>query len=282
MYYLYDYHVHSNHSTDGNNTVFEICQSAIKKGLKEIVITDHFEPSRFNEKYAQYKPYDYWLDVALANELHKKNLKVKLGIELGQPHLFMDSSSALTKLIPYDYVIGSAHKFPSGLDCSEIDYNSYSIEDICQLYIEQIKNLVLNSDFDCVGHIDLIKRYGTKVYNKRVTLMTQQELLSEVFKIIIAKGKGIEINTSGLRQSPKEPLPGIDVLKLYFELGGEILTIGSDAHYAKDVGKDLTSAIKNAEAVGFKYLTIYNNRKPEWIPIAPNKDFSYYRTRNAI
>lgn len=272
MNYLFDYHIHSNFSTDGNDSVFEICKKAIKMGLKEIAITDHFEPTLNNSDYPEYKPYDYWLDIALANEYYKKELKVKLGVELGQPHLFMDTSSALVKQIPYDYVIGSAHKFPDGKDCSEIDYTDYQIDDICEMYLKQLKQLAKDADFDCIGHLDLIKRYCTNIYGNRVTLAIKKELLTEAFKILISRGKGIEINTSGIRQAPKETMPGIDVLKIYKEAGGEILTLGSDSHFAKDVGKGIKKAIDNAREAGFNYLTVFNSRKPEWISINGNKD----------
>lgn len=85
MYYLYDYHTHSNNSTDGNNSVLEMCQSAVSKGLKEIAITDHFEPKKGNEGYREYKPGVYWMDVLKAKEIFKGRLKIKMGVELGQP-----------------------------------------------------------------------------------------------------------------------------------------------------------------------------------------------------
>lgn len=282
MDYLFDYHIHSFHSTDGHDSIFEICKRAIKIGLKEIVITDHFEPTPTNIDYTPYKPYDYWLDVALANEYYKKDLRVKIGVELGQPHLFMASSEALTKSLPYDYVIGSAHKFPTGMDCSEINYMDYSIEDICELYLNQLKELAKTADFDCIGHLDLIKRYCTETYGQRITLAVQRELLSEVFKILIARGKGIEINTSGLRQFPKETMPGVDVLKIYRDLGGEILTLGSDAHFAKDVGKGIKVAVENAKQAGFRYLTLFNSRNPEWININDSKDHIFIENLNII
>jgi histidinol-phosphatase (PHP family) len=106
-----------------------------------------------------------------------------------------------------------------------------------------------------------------KTYNTRITLMVQYELLKEVLKLIISKGKGIEINTSGLRQAPRETMPDVDVLKLYHELGGEILTIGSDAHRPVDVAEGIDTAIENAKQAGFKYLTLYKERKPEWVPV---------------
>lgn len=112
--------------------------------------------------------------------------------------------------------------------------------------------------------------------------MTQQELLKEVFNLLISKGKGIEINTSGLRQSPKETMPGEDVLELYHELGGEILTMGSDSHHALDVSKGLEVALENPQKAGFRYLTLFNKRKPEFIKISHNNDFFYISDRKII
>jgi histidinol phosphate phosphatase HisJ family len=282
MNYLYDYHIHTTHSIDGKNTILEVCKSAVEKGLKEIAITDHFEPKNGDENYAVYKPYDYRLEIEKARVIFQGKLKIKMGVELGQPHLFLNSSQSVVKSIPYDYVIGSAHKLPEGTDFSEINYSRVCLEEICEIYLNQVKKLVSQADFDCVGHIDLIKRYSTDQYRTRVTLITQQELIKEVFKILISKGKGIEINTSGLRQAPKETMPGIDVLKLYRELGGDVLTIGSDAHYAQDVAKGLDIAIESAKQAGFKYLTLFNNRMPEYIRIGHNNDFYYISDKKII
>lgn len=282
MDYLFDYHIHSTHSSDGHNTIFEICNEAVRKGLREIAVTDHFEPTPGNADYSTYKPYSYWIELALAREVFKGKLKIKLGIELGQPHHFLDSSNAIVKQIPYDYVIGSAHKLQSGVDFSEIAYENYALSEITQIYLKEIKELVANADFDCVGHMDLIKRYckafysEKSIHHEKVTLDVQHELLTETLKLIIQKGKGIEINTSGLRQSSQETMPGFDVLKLYKDLGGEILTIGSDAHFAAHVGEGISYAIELARFSGFKYLTVFENRKPEWINISRNEGFYFF------
>jgi histidinol-phosphatase (PHP family) len=158
------------------------------------------------------------------------------------------------------------------MDVSEVDYSKISEEEICSMYLKQLKELVNWNNFDCIGHLDLIKRYSAAVYKKNITLACQYELLKEVLQLVIHCGKGIEINTSGLRQIPKETMPGLDVVKLYKGLGGEILTTGSDAHFAEDVGKGLEEAIDLARAVGFRYITVFNNRKPEWVSITQEKN----------
>lgn len=281
MKYRYDYHIHTIHSGDGKSTLFEVCESAINKGLKEIAITEHFEPISTDKEYKFYKPLVCRDEINEANEIYKGKLKIKMGIELGQPHLFLESSNSILKATALDYVIGSAHKLPGDTDVSQLDYNRISSQDACELYINQITQLVNTADFDCVGHLDLIKRYSTSTYKRRITLMDQYELLKEVLKLIISKGKGIEINTSGLRQAPRETMPGLDVLKLYSDLGGEILTIGSDAHRYVDVGEGIDTAIENAKEAGFKHLTIFKDRKPEWINISEKSDVYYMDSKKA-
>lgn len=274
MNYLMDYHIHSTHSTDAISSIAEIGRSAIDRGIAEIVITDHFEPSNGDELYQIYNQKAYWSEIAKAKQLFKGKLKLKMGVELGQPHIFQAGSKIVMQDFPYDYVIASAHKLPDGRDMSEIDYTSITIEDACEMYLEQINNLIDWQNFDCVGHIDLIKRYSASVYGKNLSLTCQYELLTQVLKKLIGNGKGIEINTSGLRQTPKETLPGLDVLALYQQLGGEILTIGSDAHRAEDVGKGINEAVILAKDAGFRFITSFNKRKPVQIKISDEKAFS--------
>ncbi|MDD4504116.1 MAG: histidinol-phosphatase HisJ family protein [Clostridiaceae bacterium] len=272
MNYLIDYHVHSIYSHDGRNTIMELCQSAVRKGIREIAITDHFEPSIEDECCSFYNQKGYWADITKAKQTFKSKLKIKLGVELGHPHLFPKISNAILEDFPYDYVLGSVHKLPEGIDVSEIDYEKISAEELCSMYLRQIKELIYWNDFECIGHLDLIKRYSSVVYKKNITLACQYEFLKEVLQLAINNGKGIEINTSGLRQTPKETMPGLDVLKLYRDLGGEILTIGSDAHIAEDVGKGLEEAAELARTAGFRFITVFNSRKPEWVSITDEKN----------
>ncbi|KUO70838.1 MAG: histidinol phosphate phosphatase [Clostridia bacterium BRH_c25] len=272
MNYLIDYHMHSTFSSDGHSTIMELCQSAADKGIREIAITDHFEPNTTDEQCLFYNQKGYWSDITKAKRAFKGKLQIKLGVELGQPHLFPETSNAILSDFPYDYVLASAHKLPTGMDVSEIDYTQISEEDVCSMYLGQLKELAKWNNFDCIGHLDLIKRYSAAIYKKNITLTCQYELLKEVLQLVVVNGKGMEINTSGLRQTPREAMPGLDVLKLYRKLGGEILTIGSDAHLAKDVGKGLAEAVELAKEAGFRFVTVFRERKPQWVSIVEEKN----------
>lgn len=269
--YLYDYHMHTNYSLDGNNTIKEICESAIKLNLKEIAITDHFEPTRKNQDYLYYKPEAVLKEILEARNIYGDRIKVKYGVELGQPHIYPQYSENLLEENLYDFVLASVHKMDTDIDFGELKYNNIDVPLYCRKYLSGLKQLVKWNKFDCVAHLDLVKRYGS-IYGVKINLMDYKEELEEIFKILIKNGKGIEINTSGLRQTAKACLPDIDIVSFYRQLGGEIITVGSDAHFSRDVGKGIKEGIEIANNAGFKYITVFTKRKPEWINIDYTKE----------
>ncbi|MDV3429282.1 MAG: histidinol-phosphatase HisJ family protein [Bacillota bacterium] len=269
--YFYDYHVHSNYSSDGSNTIKEVCESAVKSGLNEIAVTDHFEPTSMNQGYEQYTPKTILKDILEARKIYSGRIKIKHGVELGQPHLYPKYSEILLKENPYDFVLASVHKMNNDVDFSELNYHNIDVPLYCMKYLSELKQLAEWNKFDCVGHLDLVKRYGS-LYRIKINLMDYKDELEEIFKILIKNGKGIEINTSGLRQAAKSCLPDLNIVSFYRQLGGEIITVGSDSHYAKDAGKGIYEGIEIAKNAGFKYMTVFSQRKPEFIKIDNNKD----------
>lgn len=275
--YLYDYHMHSLNSSDGKSSIYEMCMSAIASGMKEIAVTDHFEPSLGNEKYSFYKPGDYFLDILKAGFIFNKDIKIKCGVELGQPHLYPEYSEKLVESYPYDYVLASVHKMKDNRDFGEIAYNRENVSSYCIKYLDELAQLAQWNKFDCIGHLDLVKRYASN-YDTNARLMDYKEKLEEILKIIIGNGKGIEVNTSGLRQSAAECLPDLDIISFYRELGGEIITVGSDAHTANDVGRGVKEAIEMIQSAGFKFMTLYSQRQPFMIKLT-DKSSNYRFSR---
>lgn len=269
--YLYDYHMHTNYSLDGNNTIRELCESAVKLKLKEIAITDHFEPTKKNDDYLYYKSDIILKDILEARKVYGDRINIKFGVELGQPHLYTKCSEVLIKENHYDFVLASVHKMDTDEDFSELNYKNIDIQLYCEKYLHELKQLVKWNKFDCIGHLDLVKRYGS-MYGVKINLMDYKEELKEILKMLIENGKGIEINTSGLRQTAKACLPDLDIIRFYRQLGGEVITVGSDAHFAEDVGKGIREGIEIARNAGFKYMTIFTERKPEWIKIDYSKN----------
>lgn len=278
--YLIDYHTHSDNSSDGKNKIYDMCVKAVDSGLKEIAVTDHFKPSLGNEKYPFYDADRYFEEISSAESVFAKDIKLKRGVELGQPHIYPEYSEKLLGAHKYDYVLASAHKMSDNLDFGEITYNEHNTPYYCIRYLEELKALVSWNKFDCVGHLDLIKRY-TSIYKIKANLIDYRDRLEEILRKIIQNGKGIEVNTSGLRQFAKACLPDLDIVSLYRQLGGEIITVGSDAHTAEDVGKGIREGIEMIEQAGFDYITVYVNRQPSMIKISRKASIGGYNKQYA-
>lgn len=261
--YRADYHLHSSHSPDGKSPMEEICRAAISRGFDEIAVTDHFEcysPSHpkgfFTESYLEKNQ----REIDRCRELFAGQLVIRRGIELGQPTINPDWAGQILSRFSFDFVLGSVHKIRD-LDLGLVAFKECHLDDLCLRNLSALYDLVETGDFDCLGHIDLIKRYAAR-QGIPVELCDYPEQLEAVLRKLIERGKGLEINTSGLRQEASSVLPGLRLLKLYKELGGEILTIGSDAHRAADVGADWGEAADIAVQAGFRYLTSFESRKP--------------------
>lgn len=265
--YMMDYHLHTDRSLDARDSLMEVCMAAVEKGIKEIAVTDHFEPVAGNPNYSFYKPEESLKEVENAKKIFGKFIRIKFGVELGHPHLYPEHSEKLIERYPYDFVIASGHKMKGDVDFSEINYNYSDLDKFCQIYLDNLKEIALWGHYDCIGHFDLIKRYAARQKIKIDLMENYKEQIEAILKIIIEKGKGIEINTSGLRQYSKDCLPDYGIVRVYNRLGGKIITVGSDAHQAPDVGEGIGDAIVLAEKAGFNKITGYHKRVPYFINI---------------
>lgn len=268
---MYDYHCHSFYSGDipkGKGSTFdELCESAVGKGIKEIAVTDHFDIDGIYEGY--FPPLDregIYRDFLLSREKFAGKLSLLLGIELGQAsHLPAESEKCLSDY-PYDVVIGSIHAVRGIIDFADTDLitiGSAGREALWEKYLSEMLDTLKWGNFDILAHIT----YPTRYYRHAgITDFPDihskgREYFKPILREVIERGIALECNTSGLRQGLGETLPGYDLLKYYFELGGELVTIGSDAHNARDLGADFQSAEKMLSEIGFGYVTRIKNRE---------------------
>ncbi len=270
MYY-YDYHVHTTNSTDGRSSLMQVCRTAISKGVKEVAITDHFEPTQGNQEYTFYQPELFFRQIEEVRHIFKGMLLIKYGIELGQPHIYPYYCEKLLKEYPFDFVLASAHKMAGDIDFGDIDYVNANKAFYIGKYLENLHELAQWGNFDCLGHFDLVKRYAARAGIK-INIMEQYgDKISEILKEVVRQGRGIEVNTSGLRQYAAGFMPDLEILSLYKSLGGKNITIGSDAHSALDVGAGFSEAVELLKKAGFSEATLYEKRKPEGIPLSGHK-----------
>ena len=271
---MYDLHMHSSFSFDGNNSVPELCLRAIELGLSGIAITDHIDivstPRLFPEftpdKLAKTSKCSY----AAATDMQSKyagKLEVFRGIELGQPLHNPQLSEYILHTYDYDFVLGSVHNLRSTDDFYFMQYDcSLQARKWLHEYFDEILDMIGWGMFNSLAHLTYPLRYMIGRDKMTIDLSYFNDQTDEIFMHLIKKNIALEINTSGLRQEIGQTLPGEYYLRRYRELGGQYITFGSDAHRLNDLGYGLRQGVELAQRCGFDCLTIFRARKPVLIP----------------
>lgn len=259
---MYDSHIHSEYSMDSTSSMESMVRSAIDKNFKSICFTDHvdFESSLQKIDFV-FRPQDYFRNINKVKYKYKKYIEILAGVEIGiQSHLFQRYGDFLEN-IPFDFVIMSIHGV-GGKDLHLDDFTQGMdpIDGLRQYYNESLACVKGFDNFDVLGHIDCIDRYFED-YSLIPKFQDYEFLVEEILSVLIEKGKGIEINTSGLRYGLDYFHPKIEILKLYKKLGGEIITFGSDAHSPPHIGYEYRTGERLLKELGFKYIHIFKDRK---------------------
>ncbi len=283
---LADMHTHSDFSPDAKSSPEQMCESAVRLGLAAYAITDHcdcnmrFPPEHYTDDVSALKDADmygsqkYALDsIAYQTKLKERyqgRLELICGIELGQPLQDMEFAQMISCDERLDFIIGSHHQNRGEDDFYSFEYNkmdSGQIGTLLENCFLQTLDMCRWGGFDVLGHLTYPLRYIEGDYGISVDMSRYEDIIREIFCTLIQSGKGIEINTSGLWKGYGKTLPVERLIKMYRQLGGEILTVGSDAHNADDVGKGIAEGAELAKNVGFGYLTVFKKRTANFIKI---------------
>lgn len=264
--YYVDYHIHSHFSSDAESTMAEHCQRAISLGLAEIGFNEHadFDPEDEGTGFLNWD--DYSAAINQSREHFRGRLTVRKGLEMCfQPCLADEIFGYFgDKEEDVDYLMGSVH----WIDHKRVGkdfFASLSEEEAYGIYFDQVAQLAQTGHFDILGHLDLVKRHGTRYYGP-FRFDRYRSQIGGVLELVVQKGMALEVNASGLRQAPGEPYPGLATLQLYRRLGGELVTIGSDAHSADLLGSGVLSSLDLLKQAGFRWLTLFDRRKPFQVP----------------
>lgn len=266
-----DFHLHSQFSQDSITPAEAMIERGLSLGLHTMCFTEHMDfdyvkttettPSFFLDTNSYY---DRFLEL---KEQYKGRISLLFGVELGlQPHI-LSTCSAYTKQYPFDFIIASSH-LANRRDPYYPQYFQGRREEEGYLdYFHSIfENISSFDDFQVYGHLDYVIRYGPH-QNQFFSFKKYQDILEPILTLLIEKGKGIELNTSGFKYGLSQPHPQRDILKRYRELGGEIITIGSDGHRPEEIAYSFPAAKEMLIKEGFTYYTIFKNQKPEFLPL---------------
>lgn len=266
MIRLADYHVHTRFSTDSEADLGEACEAALARGLDEIAFADHADFGHA-DTLGYLKPVEFIAAVERCRARYGDRLTIRAGVEMGEPHIFVQEAQAILAAGEFDFVLGSAH-YANGMQVAWKEaYFEQPLHQAYESYFRQVVNLAAKGDFDVLGHLDLVKRDARKFGKVYDGPEPYADLIRAALRSIVERGKGIEINTSPLRRGQPDPCPSLEVLRWYRELGGEILTFGSDAHRPGDIGAHFDVALEMARAAGFTRLARFEKRQVRWVGI---------------
>ena len=247
--------------------MLEFVAAAQNAGLTGIAFTDHVEWMPEDEAYNYLQLDAFFAELEAVRAQVNGAFTLLAGVEIGNPHNYPAEAAALLAAAPWDYVIGSAHWHGGKPGWRPIAF-AQGMEASYQSYFEELTQLAAHGDFDVVGHFDIVRRDSVMLFKQTLDLTDFADPIRAVLRSLIARGKGLEINTSGPSYGLPGPLPDLNVLRWYRELGGEILVFGSDAHKPEHVGRHFAVARELALTAGFTHLARFAQRQVvEWIPL---------------
>ena len=268
-----DLHMHTLSSFDGNYPAEKMFESAVANELSTIAVTDHFDVDFYERHNLGVRQQTSYEDVVSAKGAFSDKIRILRGIEMGQPTYDVELTERSLARYEYDFVIGSIHNLRNMPDFGDLDYKSMTEERIYELLGEYFNEMLLLArwnGFDTLAHLTYPMRYIVQAGRNEIELSRFDPVTDEIFRTLIANGKALEINTSGLRQPIGKTMPTEDYVRRYRELGGELLTLGSDAHFTEHVGAGIDKGYAIAERCGFEYVTYFENRKPVRVKIGKN------------
>ncbi len=269
-----DYHVHTAFSDDSVYPMEEVVKDAVKMGMQELCFTDHVDYGikkdwdcgeeivyRDGEPMANVDYPKYMEEVKRVRALYPE-ISVKMGMEFGmQTHTIPEFQALYNRFLsvqPFDFIILSVHQVEDKEFWTQDFQRGRTPKEYNERYYEEMLALVRQyKDYSVLGHMDLIKRYGESLPFSEI-----RPMLAEILKTVIQDGKGIELNTSFHRYGLSDSMPSADILKLYHDLGGKIITIGSDSHKPEHLGAYFEEGCALLKEIGFKWICRYEKMQP--------------------
>ena len=255
---MFDFHLHTTVSFDGISHASAMAKTAAERGLREICFTDHAD--FLYEKNAT-ELYDLEAYAKAYDSLEVPGLTIRRGTELGLAAWSAEESERFLAARPYDFVIGSVHYTEFGDPYYPAFWEGRSGKAAFLCYLEETLRCVkVHKNFDVLGHLTYVCKSAHNPTHEPVRYEDFREITDEILRILVANGKGLEINTSGVDKAGAF-LPSETFLRRFRALGGEIVTVGSDAHDVSRVGQYVDDALALLRDI-FGYVCTFEGRTP--------------------
>ncbi|MDY6875422.1 MAG: histidinol-phosphatase HisJ family protein [Chloroflexota bacterium] len=257
-----DYHIHTRFSCDSKAEMAAACEAAIARGMSEIAFTDHADFEPLDTCCGYLRPAPYLAEIERCRREYGDRLTIRAGVEIGEGHVYQDQVRALLRGYDFDVVLGSLHWVDGRLHCDGRYFAGRTLDEGLRAYFEELARLAAEADYDVLTHLDTVRRAVYRAFGlKALDYGPYEETIRRTLRILIERGKGLEINTVTYRRGMGDPSPPLQVLRWYRELGGEIITFGSDAHTPDAIGSCFDVALEMAQAAGFTRLAKFERRQ---------------------
>ena len=275
MQVFFDSHVHSQYSDDSEQTFAEIYRAAVEKGLCGLTVTDHANLSIIEE--------DSTFECIAASAKEAKNtnkrfgneVQVFCGVEVSEHFDDPDNTQKILNLADYDAVIGSVHRLEFGRwkdFYSKISFDeSFPLEELygyMDKYFKYLLRVAEQADYDILAHLTCPLRYINGKYHRGLRLEPYREVIDEILHCLLQRNKALEVNTSGIRGIYDNLMPDLWIIQRYFDMGGRLITLGSDAHTPDRVGNAFEETATMLSQIGFPGYYHYEHRQPQFTMFA--------------
>lgn len=265
MFIPHDYHTHSNFSCDSKASMEAMVQSAVAKGIPEIGFTEHYDLHPLESCRDWLRLDEWWAELERNREAFKGQVVLRAGIEVGEPHVFPRETADVLARYPFDYALGSLH-WVGDLVVFDPKFFAGSMDASYRRYFVELERMTRAGGFDVLGHFDVVVRMGVDIYGD-YDPRRYEDAIRPVLQNCIDRGIALDINTAALRRRARQLTPGVEILRWYREMGGERITLGSDAHRPENVGQDLDVAVEAAKTAGLTHVARFDRRQPCPVPL---------------
>ena len=262
-----DFHTHTAASFDSEAPIDDMCEAAMATGLSALAITDHVELVDYLADGMDRTAAVSFAAAEAAARRYAGRLRIARGIELGEPLYDLPLAERLLTERPYDFVLASVHRLREEPDYYFWDFADKDIGREMERYFEEVLATVRWGRFHSLAHLTYPFRY-MPADRRPADYNRWQAVIDEILRELAVRGLALEINTSGLRGPIGQTQPDAPLIRRFRALGGEYLTIGSDAHTPGDVGAGWKTATRLAQEAGFEAVTMFFEGRPEQVRLS--------------
>jgi histidinol-phosphatase (PHP family) len=261
----HDYHMHSQFSEDGDDTLEAMCRRAIDLGIPEIGFSEHWDVGPYETNQRYFKPESWYAELERLRGLFAGQLVIRAGIEIAEPHLYPQETVKVLQRAPFDYCIGSVHFVGKNFIFNGEYFRTHTADEVYSSYFSEMERMVRTAEIDIVAHFDIAARTGKPIFGYEPT--RYEEKIRSTLKTCIERNLALDVNVSGLRKPSRNIMPDPLILQWYAEMGGQRLTLGSDAHRVPEVSQHLVKAIEAIRAVGINHVMQYERRQARFVSL---------------